>query len=85
MLYHGMVVMLTSVSFQSFLLAYQIIESHGKIVRKKIDEELKKLDENILLARAVHERFAFAKRVLGIKRKMFAKKRYVEKALMKKT
>ncbi|KAL6005293.1 Ribosome biogenesis protein [Asimina triloba] len=36
-------------------------------------------------AREVHKRSAFAQKALGIKGKMFAKKRYAEKALMKKT
>ncbi|KAF3786208.1 Ribosome biogenesis NSA2-like protein [Nymphaea thermarum] len=36
-------------------------------------------------AREVHKRSAFAHKALGIKGKMFAKKRYAEKALMKKT
>lgn len=36
-------------------------------------------------AREVHERSKYAQKALGIKGKMFAKKRYAEKALMKKT
>jgi ribosome biogenesis protein NSA2 len=36
-------------------------------------------------AREVHKRAAFAQKALGIKGKMFAKKRYAEKATMKKT
>lgn len=36
-------------------------------------------------AREVHKRAAFAQKALGIKGKMFAKKRYQEKATMKKT
>ncbi|KAJ7522519.1 hypothetical protein O6H91_18G015500 [Diphasiastrum complanatum] len=36
-------------------------------------------------AREVHKRSAFAQKALGIKGKMFAKKRYAEKATMKKT
>jgi ribosome biogenesis protein NSA2 len=36
-------------------------------------------------AREVHKRAAFAQKALGIKGKMFAKKRYAEKAIMKKT
>ncbi|OWM68010.1 hypothetical protein CDL15_Pgr017578 [Punica granatum] len=36
-------------------------------------------------AREVHECSAMAQKALGIKGKMFAKKRYAEKALMKKT
>ncbi|KAJ8625475.1 hypothetical protein MRB53_034005 [Persea americana] len=36
-------------------------------------------------AREVHKRSAFAQKALGIKGKMFAKKRYAEKALMKRT
>ncbi|PKI48409.1 hypothetical protein CRG98_031202 [Punica granatum] len=36
-------------------------------------------------AREVHKRSAIAQKALGIKGKMFAKKRYAEKALMKKT
>ncbi|CDO97758.1 unnamed protein product [Coffea canephora] len=36
-------------------------------------------------AREVHKRSQFAQKALGIKGKMFAKKRYAEKALMKKT
>ncbi|KAF8403373.1 hypothetical protein HHK36_011475 [Tetracentron sinense] len=36
-------------------------------------------------AREVHKRSSIAQKALGIKGKMFAKKRYAEKALMKKT
>lgn len=36
-------------------------------------------------AREVHKRSKIAQNALGIKGKMFAKKRYAEKALMKKT
>ncbi|KMZ73563.1 Ribosome biogenesis protein NSA2 [Zostera marina] len=36
-------------------------------------------------AREVHKRSAYAQKALGIKGKQFAKKRYAEKALMKKT
>ncbi|XP_004289289.1 PREDICTED: ribosome biogenesis protein NSA2 homolog [Fragaria vesca subsp. vesca] len=36
-------------------------------------------------AREVHKRSEIAQKALGIKGKMFAKKRYAEKALMKKT
>lgn len=36
-------------------------------------------------AREVHERASYAQKALGIKGKIFAKKRYAEKALMKKT
>ncbi|KAK4801014.1 hypothetical protein SAY86_021501 [Trapa natans] len=36
-------------------------------------------------AREVHKRSAIAQKALGIKGKMFAKKRYAEKALLKKT
>jgi ribosome biogenesis protein NSA2 len=36
-------------------------------------------------AREVHKRAAFAKKALGLKGKLFAKKRHAEKATMKKT
>jgi ribosome biogenesis protein NSA2 len=36
-------------------------------------------------ARAVHERPAFAKKVHGLKAKLYNKKRFQEKAIMKKT
>ncbi|URD76183.1 Ribosome biogenesis protein NSA2, partial [Musa troglodytarum] len=36
-------------------------------------------------ARELHELSAFAQKVLGVKAKMFAKKRYAEKVMMKKT
>ncbi|KAG6530192.1 hypothetical protein ZIOFF_012414 [Zingiber officinale] len=58
------------------------IELHRKRHGYRLDHFERKRKKE---ARVVHERSAFAKRVLGIKGKMFAKKRYAEKALMKKT
>ncbi|XP_042426012.1 ribosome biogenesis protein NSA2 homolog [Zingiber officinale] len=58
------------------------IELHRKRHGYRLDHFKRKRKKE---ARVVHERSAYAKKVLGIKGKMFAKKRYAEKALMKKT
>ncbi|GLJ04630.1 hypothetical protein SUGI_0000180 [Cryptomeria japonica] len=58
------------------------IELHRKRHGYRLDHFEKKRKKE---AREVHKRSAFAQKALGIKGKMFAKKRYAEKALMKKT
>ncbi|KAH9309580.1 hypothetical protein KI387_037491, partial [Taxus chinensis] len=58
------------------------IELHRKRHGYRLDHFEKKRKKE---ARQVHTRAAFAQKALGIKGKMFAKKRYAEKALMKKT
>ena len=58
------------------------IELHRKRHGYRLDhhERLRKRE-----AREVHKRAAFAKKALGLKGKLFAKKRHAEKATMKKT
>ncbi|KAI0529609.1 hypothetical protein KFK09_002163 [Dendrobium nobile] len=58
------------------------IELHRKRHGYRLDHFERKRKKE---AREVHERAAYAQKALGIKGKMFAKKRYAEKALMKKT
>ncbi|KAK9156852.1 hypothetical protein Scep_003426 [Stephania cephalantha] len=58
------------------------IELHQKRHGYRLDHFERKRKRE---AREVHKRSAMAKKALGIKGKMFAKKRYAEKALMKKT
>ncbi|RRT43877.1 hypothetical protein BHE74_00036194, partial [Ensete ventricosum] len=58
------------------------IELHRKRHGYRLDHFERKRKKG---AREVHELSAFAQKVLGVKAKMFAKKRYAEKAMMKKT
>lgn len=58
------------------------IELHRKRHGYRIDHFERKRKKE---AREVHERASYAQKALGIKGKLFAKKRYREKALMKKT
>lgn len=58
------------------------IELHRKRYGRRLDYEERKRKKE---AREVHKRSAYAQKALGIKGKMFAKKRHAEKALMKKT
>ncbi len=58
------------------------IELHQKRYGKRLDHEERKRKKQ---AREVHKRSAYAQKALGLKGKMFAKKRHAEKALMKKT
>ncbi|CAL9115391.1 unnamed protein product [Musa acuminata var. zebrina] len=58
------------------------IELHRKRHGYRLDHFERKRKKG---AREVHELSAFAQKVLGVKAKMFAKKRYAEKATMKKT
>ncbi|KAG2451561.1 hypothetical protein HYH02_004159 [Chlamydomonas schloesseri] len=58
------------------------IELHQKRYGKRLDYEERKRKKQ---AREVHKRAAYAQKALGLKGKMFAKKRHQEKATMKKT
>lgn len=58
------------------------IELHTKRYGRRLDHEERTRKK---AAREVHKRAAFAKKAIGLKGKMFAKKRHAEKALMKKT
>nr|XP_018678940.1 PREDICTED: ribosome biogenesis protein NSA2 homolog isoform X1 [Musa acuminata subsp. malaccensis] len=58
------------------------IELHRKRHGYRLDHFERKRKKG---AREVHELSAFAQKVLGVKAKLFAKKRYAEKATMKKT
>mmetsp|Transcript_48055 Transcript_48055/g.154017 ORF Transcript_48055/g.154017 Transcript_48055/m.154017 type:complete len:89 (-) Transcript_48055:701-967(-) len=58
------------------------IELHRKRYGYRMDYFEKKRKKE---AREVHKRSAFAKKVLGLKAKIYAKKRHAEKATMKKT
>lgn len=58
------------------------IELHRKRYGRQLDHETKKRKKE---AREVHKRAEYAKKALGLKGKMFAKKRHQEKAMMKKT
>ncbi|GBG72462.1 hypothetical protein CBR_g12036 [Chara braunii] len=58
------------------------IDLHRKRYGYRLDYFEKKRKK---AAREVHKRAAFAQKVLGLKAKLFAKKRYKEKATMKKT
>ena len=58
------------------------IELHQKRYGRRLDHEERTRKK---AAREVHKRAAFAKKAIGLKGKMFAKKRHAEKALMKKT
>jgi ribosome biogenesis protein NSA2 len=58
------------------------IELHQKRYGKRLDHEERKRKKE---AREVKKRSEYAQKTLGLKGKMFAKKRHAEKALMKKT
>lgn len=58
------------------------IELHRKRYGRQLDHEERTRKRE---ARSVKKRAAYAQKALGIKGKMFAKERYKEKALMKKT
>lgn len=58
------------------------IELHRKRYGYRLDYHEKKRKKE---AREVHKRAAYAQKALGIKGKLFAKRRYSEKATMKKT
>lgn len=58
------------------------IELFQKRYGKRLDYDERKRKKE---AREVHVRSRYAKKALGLKGKMFAKKRYKEKILMKKT
>ena len=58
------------------------IELFQKRYGKRLDHEDRKRKKE---AREVHKRADFAKKALGLKGKMFAKKRHAEKVLMKRT
>jgi ribosome biogenesis protein NSA2 len=58
------------------------IELFQKRYGKRLDHEERKRKKE---AREVHKRADFAKKALGLKGKIFAKKRHQEKVLMKKT
>ena len=58
------------------------IELFRKRYGRRLDHDERKRKKE---ARQVHKRAAFAKKVLGLKGKLFAKKRHNEKVLMKRT
>jgi ribosome biogenesis protein NSA2 len=58
------------------------IELHRKRYGQRLDHAERKRKKE---AREVHKRAEYAQKALGLKAKMFAKKRHQEKALMKKT
>lgn len=58
------------------------IELHRKRFGRRMDYEEKKRKKE---AREVKKRAAYAQKALGLKGKMFAKKRHAEKAQMRKT
>jgi len=58
------------------------IELHRKRYGQQLDHAERKRKKE---AREVHKRSEYAKKALGLKGKMFAKKRHQEKAMMKKT
>ncbi|PNG99321.1 Ribosome biogenesis protein NSA2, partial [Tetrabaena socialis] len=58
------------------------IELAQKRYGRRMDHEERKRKKQ---AREVHKRAAYAQKALGLKGKLFAKKRHAEKALMKKT
>lgn len=58
------------------------IELHRKRYGQQLNHETKKRKRE---AREVHKRAEYAQKAIGLKGKMFAKKRHQEKALMKKT
>eukprot|EP00898_Chlorokybus_atmophyticus_P001443 jgi/Chlat1/229/Chrsp1S03041 len=58
------------------------IELHRKRYGRRLDHEERARKKE---ARSVHKKAAFARKVLGIKGKLYAKKRHAEKATMKKT
>lgn len=58
------------------------MERHVKLYGKRLDHDVRKRKKE---AREVKKRAEFARKAIGLKGKMFAKKRFQEKALMKKT
>ncbi len=58
------------------------IELHRKRYGRQLDYAERKRKKE---AREVHKRAEYARKAIGLKGKMFAKKRHQEKALMKKT
>ena len=58
------------------------IELHRKRHGYRLDHHEKKRKKE---ARSVHRRAAFAQKAIGLKAKMYSKKRHAEKATMKKT
>jgi ribosome biogenesis protein NSA2 len=58
------------------------IELHRKRYGQQLDHAERKRKKE---AREVHKRSEYAKKALGLKGKLFAKKRHQEKAMMKKT
>jgi len=58
------------------------IELHRKRHGFRLDHHEKKRKKE---ARSVHKRAAFAQKAIGLKAKMYSKKRHAEKATMKKT
>ena len=58
------------------------IELHQKRYGFRLDHFERKRKKE---AREVHKRAAFAQKAIGLKGKLFAKKRHAEKAVMKKT
>ncbi len=58
------------------------IDLHRKRHGRRLDYEEKKRKRE---AREVHKRSKYAQNVIGLKAKLFAKKRHAEKATMKKT
>ena len=58
------------------------IELHRKRHGYRLDYHEKKRKKE---ARSVHRRAAFAQKAIGLKAKMYSKKRHAEKATMKKT
>jgi ribosome biogenesis protein NSA2 len=58
------------------------IELHRKRYGQRLDHHERKRKKE---AREAHKRAEYAQKAIGLKGKMFAKKRHQEKALMKKT
>eukprot|EP00798_Chlamydomonas_sp_ICE-L_P032545 gene32545-17262_t len=58
------------------------MERHTKLWGKRLDHDVRKRKKE---AREVKKRSEYARTAIGLKGKMFAKKRFAEKALMKKT
>lgn len=60
----------------------EYIEKHRRLYGRRLDYEERKRKKE---AREVHKRAEFARKAIGLKGKLFAKKRHAEKAQMKKT
>ena len=58
------------------------IELHQKRYGERLDAEERRRKKE---ARSVHKNAAYAKKVLGVKAKIYAKRRHAEKVTMKKT